>query len=66
MKQPDHPCEGYAGYMMTQAGYVLYSTTKWKDPVDLGDYFIVPTTTIANTHQKPEERKLHRFKTKSI
>ena len=56
MEDPDHPDEGYAGYMMTQATYAFYSTTKWKVPVDIGYYFIVPTTAITDTDQKYEER----------
>ena len=57
MEHPDHPDEGYAGYMMTKVASELYSTTRWKDPADLGNYFIDPTTNITNTDQRPEERK---------
>ena len=57
MEDPDHPDEGYAGYMMTQATYAFYSTTKWKVPVDIGYYFIVPTTAITDTDQQSVERK---------
>ena len=48
---PDGCCE------LIQAAYEFYSTTRWKDPVDVGNYFIVPTTAITNTDQKSEERK---------
>ena len=57
MEHSDHPYEGYVGYIMAKASYVLYSTTRWQDPADVGNYFIVPTTTITDTNQKPEERK---------
>ena len=57
MEHPDHSYEGYAGYMMTQADYVLYSTTIWQGQADAGNYFIVPTTAITESDQKPEERK---------
>ena len=57
MEHPDHTDEGYSVYMMTQAAYVLYSTTKWQDPADVGDYFIVPTTAITYTNHKSEESK---------
>ena len=56
MEHPDHTYEGCAGYMMTQAAYVLYSTTLWKDMNDIGNYFIVPTTAITATYQKYKER----------
>ena len=57
MEHPDHPCEGYSGYMMTQADYAFYSTTRCQDPADVEKYFIVPTTAITNTDKKLEERK---------
>ena len=56
MEHPDHTDEGCAGYMMMQVSYALYSTTKWKDPADVGNYFNVPTTAITDTDQKYEER----------
>ena len=43
--------------MITQAAYVLYRIAIWKDPADVGDYFIVPTTAITDTDQKSSERK---------
>ena len=52
MEHPDHQDEGYSGYMMTQAVYALHSTTKWQDPADVGNYFILPATAITNTNQK--------------
>ena len=58
MEHPNHLNEGYAGYRMTQASYVLHSTTLWTDPNNVGKYFIVPTTAITDTNQKSEERKL--------
>ena len=54
MEDPDHPDEGYAGYMMTQAAYVLYSKTIWQDPEDVGNYFILPMTAITDIDQKLE------------
>ena len=57
MERSDHPYEGYAGYMMSQAAYVLYSTTPRMDLNDMGNYFILPTTAITNTKQKYEDRK---------
>ena len=57
MDQPDNPYEGYPRYMMTQAAYALYSTNKWQDPADVGNYFIVPTTTITDADQKLKESK---------
>ena len=56
-EHPYHPYEGYSGYMMTLSAYALYSTTKWQDPEDVENYFIVTTTAITNTNQKYEERK---------
>ena len=49
MEHPDHPDESNAGYMMMQATYVLYSTTPWTDPNNVGKYFILPTTAITDT-----------------
>ena len=43
--------------LMVQAAYTFYSTTRWQDPADEGNYFIVPTTAINDTDQKSEERK---------
>ena len=57
MEHPYHADEGFAGYIMTQSAYALYSTTRWQDPADSGDYFIVSTTAITDTDQKPEERE---------
>ena len=59
MEHPKHPYEGYAGYMMTPAAYVLYSTTIWQDPEDVGNYFIVPTTPAKN----PKKRNGNRGRT---
>ena len=53
----DHPDEGYAGYMMTQESYVLYSKIRCQNPEEVENYFIVPTTAITDTNQKSEERK---------
>ena len=53
----DHTDEGYSGYMMMKAAYALYSTTRWKDPADVGNYFIVPMTDITHTDQKYKESK---------
>ena len=58
MEDPYHPDEGCSSYIMMQATYELYSTIIWKNPADLGKYFIVPTTAITNTNHKPEEIKL--------
>ena len=59
MEHPDHPDEGYNGYMMMQAEYALYSTTLWTYSNDIGNYFIVPTTTTTtDTDHKSEEIKL--------
>ena len=58
MEHPDHPDEGYSGYMITPAASALYSTTRCQDPEDVGKYFIVPTTAITNTNQKSKEIKL--------
>ena len=57
MEHPDHPDEEYAGYMMMQEAYDLYSKAIWQDPADVRNYFIVPTTAITDTDHKPEERK---------
>ena len=57
MEHPYHLDEIYAGYTMMRAAYALYSTTRSQDPADVESYFIVPTTSIIDTDQKPEERK---------
>ena len=43
--------------MMTTAAYVLYSTTRWQDLEDVGNCFIVPTTSITDINQKPKKSK---------
>ena len=43
--------------MMTLAAYTFSSTSRWQDPEDVGNYFIVPTTAITDTDQKYEEMK---------
>ena len=57
MEHPDHPDEGYVGYTLMPKDYELYSSTRWQDPEDVGNYFIVPTTAITDTNQKPKEIK---------
>ena len=36
---------------------MLYSKTRWQDPEEVGNYFIVSTTSITDTEQKSEESK---------
>ena len=62
MEHPDHPDEGYVGYTLMPKDYELYSSTRWQDPEDVGNYFIVPTTAITDTDQKSEERKWQAMK----
>ena len=57
MEHPDHTDEGHAGYIMMQAAYALYLTIHWADPSNVGNYFIVPATTITDTDQKSKEGK---------
>ena len=52
MENPDHIDEVCTGYMMTQAACDFYSTTRWQDPADVGNYFIMTTTAIIDTDQK--------------
>ena len=43
--------------MMSVAAFVLLSTTLWTDPVDIGEFFVVPISTIMDTQQKSEDIK---------
>ena len=38
--------------MLSAAAYTLLSTTVWRDPVDVGELFVVPNTSIINIKQK--------------
>ena len=43
--------------MMATSAFVLYSTTPWQEPKDVGEYFEIPMLAITETEQKTEERK---------
>ena len=40
MEQTGHPEEGYAGYMMVQVTYALYSTILLNNPNNIDNYLI--------------------------
>ena len=42
--------------MMSAASYALFSTTVWMDPVNVGELFVVPVTSI--TYTKQNEHKI--------
>ena len=55
LTHPDRPDEGFAGYMMTAAAFVLHSCTPWINPMDVEKYFVIPAITITKTEQKSPE-----------
>ena len=59
LRKINHPIYQYdvfAGYMMSAASYALFSTTVWMDPVNVGELFVVPVTSI--TYTKQNEHKI--------
>ena len=60
LEHPDYPDQGYAGYMMTAPAFALLSARAWAEPLDVGEFFIVPAHAITKTAQRSEEH-LWRF-----
>ena len=51
-----HHYGGYAGYMLSAAAYTILSTAVWRNPVNVGKFFVVSDTDITNTKQKTHKR----------
>jgi hypothetical protein len=52
----DHPTHGHSGYIMSKEEYALVSPYRWRDPVDVGKYFVIPVTAITETEQRTEDK----------
>ena len=57
LRHPDHPTEGWAGYMQSVAKHRLVSTIKFRLPAPQGDYFQIPPTAIADMEQRVAESR---------
>ena len=51
-----HHYGGYAGYMLSAAVYAILSKSAWREPVNVGELFVVPNTAITDTKQKTHEQ----------
>ena len=52
LDHPDHPTNGWSGYLMTREEYALRSPNIWQDPEDVGKYFKTPPKAITTGDQK--------------
>ena len=57
LRHPDHPTEGWAGYMRSIAEHNLVSAINFRLPTSQGDYFQIPSTAITDTEQRVAESK---------
>mgnify|MGYP000441937942 FL=1 len=57
LRHPDHPTEGWAGYMRSVAKHRLVSTIKFRPSTPQGDYFQIPPTAITDTEQRVAKSK---------
>ena len=51
LDHPNHPADGWSGYLMTREEYSLQSAIAWQDPEDVGKYFTMPNTAITTCDQ---------------
>ena len=57
LQHPDHPSEGWAGYMRSVAEHDLVLNIQYQPLVLQGDYFAITSTAITDTEQRVEESK---------
>ena len=57
LTHPKHPDKGFTGYIMPAAAFALFSRKTRANPVDVGEYFTIPTVAITKTEIKTEENK---------
>ena len=57
LDHPDHPTDGWSGYLMTREEFALRSASTWQDPKDVGKYFTMPNTAITTGDQSAAKGK---------
>ena len=43
------PLGGHAGYILSKEAFVLFLSKYWKDPKEVGEYYIISVTAISET-----------------
>ena len=43
------PLDGHAGYILSKEAFVLFLIKDWKDPKEVGEYYIISVTAISET-----------------
>ena len=51
------PMNGHAGYILLKEAFTLFSSKKWRDPEEIGEYYKISVTEITETEQRTEENK---------
>ena len=49
--------DGHAGYILLKEAFTLFSSKKWRDPEEIGEYYKISVTEIIETEQQTEENK---------
>ena len=57
LDHPDHPTDGWSGYLMTREEFALRSASTWQDPEDVGKYFTMPNEAITTGDQSAAKGK---------
>ena len=52
-----YPNDGHSGYILSREAFALYSTKELQKPVDVGDCFEIPPSSITETEQRTDENR---------
>ena len=53
-----YPNDGHSGYILSREAFALYSTKEWMEPADVGECFEIPPSSITETEQRTNEKKV--------
>ena len=49
---PQYPDDGFSGYMLDTTAFRLYTNKPWEAPIDVGEFFTVPSSALTEIEQK--------------
>ena len=52
-----YPNDGHSGYILSKEPFSIYSPKEWIEPVDVGECFEIPPSSITKSEQRTEEKR---------